>query len=58
MKCTVLTVSRNFPQTHKRKGEKTYFVEGILTGRKKTTIRGNPDRWIKIAERVNSGEMY
>lgn len=30
MKTYVLTVSRQFPVTHKRKGEPTYFVEKIL----------------------------
>lgn len=30
MKTYVLTVSRYFPTTHKRKGEPTYFVEKIL----------------------------
>ena len=32
MKTYVLTVSRNFPKTHKRHGELTHFVEKILVG--------------------------
>jgi hypothetical protein len=30
MKTHVITVSRNFPSTHKRKGEETFFPEKIL----------------------------
>ena len=32
MKTYVLTVSRNFPKTHKRVGEQTHFVEKLLVG--------------------------
>lgn len=32
MKTFVLTVSRKFPTTHKRKGEPTFFVEKIFKG--------------------------
>ena len=34
MKTYVLTVSRTFPETHKRAGEETYFSERILAGQK------------------------
>lgn len=34
MKTYVLTVSRYFPTTHKRKGEETCFVEKIYSGQK------------------------
>jgi hypothetical protein len=32
MKKYVLTVSRYFPATHKRKGEETHFIDSILSG--------------------------
>ena len=56
MKTFVLTVSRNFPQTHKRAGEPTRFIESIEDISKIHTIRGNYDLWVKRIEQVQKGE--
>ena len=59
-KTYVLTVSKHFPQTHKRSGEYTGFVENIrqlFSGncKKIHTIRSNYELWRKRAEEINSG---
>lgn len=63
-KTFVLTVSRSFPQTHKRKGEETLFVDKIqgnvrLNGeiwQKIHTIRSNYDLWLKRIKQVQEGK--
>lgn len=55
MKTYVLTVSRNFPTTHKRKGEPTHFFINIDAGIKKHTIRDNYPLWKKRIDDVNAG---
>ena len=52
-------VSRTFPATHPRKGEKTEFIEKIRTAnvwQKRHTIRGNHELWAKRFEKINNGE--
>lgn len=63
MKTYVLTVSRYFPTTHKRKGEPTHFVEKILENFEPTifipkihTIRSNYDLWAKRIKEVQEGK--
>lgn len=66
MKTFVLTVSKNFPQTHKRKGELTYFEDKIMKRYsdfnnflgwvKIHTIRANYELWNKRLEQVQSGK--
>lgn len=56
MKTYMLTVSRKFPGTHKRRGEETSFVERILSGEKIHTIRGNYKFWRKRFDKIESGE--
>jgi hypothetical protein len=66
LKTYVLIVSRNFPTTHPRKGEPTYFPENILKGLnmntdesidpKGHTIRGNYDLWKKRIDEVAAGK--
>ena len=56
MKTYVLTVSRNFPSYHKRKGDDTNFVENIFAKIKIHTIRNNYDLWKKRIDEVNKGE--
>lgn len=55
MKTYVITVSRQFPTSHKRKGEPTYFVENIPE-KKRHTIRQNYELWKKRFERIHAGE--
>jgi hypothetical protein len=70
MKTHVLTVSRVFPVTHKRKGEETYFINKIEVALninqdtnlpfpcyepKLHTIRANYDFWKKRIDEVNEG---
>lgn len=63
MKTYVLTVSRFFPATHKRKGEETFFVDKILAGqtidsnmwKKIHTIRANYELWAKRIKEVQEG---
>ena len=64
MKTFVLTVSRVFPATHKRKGEQTYFADRILSGQtipsnkwmKIHTIRANYELWEKRIKQVQEGK--
>ena len=64
IKTFVLTVSRNFPMTHPRKGEPTYFECRIKSAisddqimwQKKHTCRGNYPLWKKRIEQVQAGE--
>ena len=56
MKTYVLMVSERFPQTHKRKGELTYFPTKIKNGEKIHTIRANYELWEKRAKQINDGK--
>jgi hypothetical protein len=64
MKTYVLMVSLNFPKTHKKAGEKTYFKEKIINGLaqltgekcKIHTIRLNFNFWEKRAKEINEGK--
>ena len=68
MKTYVLTVSRYFPATHKRKGEETFFVDKIRfmlggwnlsegkNGKKIHTIRANYELWAKRIKEVQEGK--
>lgn len=66
MKTFVLTVSRTFPATHKRKGELTYFEDKILKRysdfnnflgwQKIHTIRANYPFWEKRIKQVQEGK--
>lgn len=66
MKTFVLTVSKQFPKTHKRAGEPTEFVEKIYSincglpffpyDPKIHTIRSNYELWKKRAKDINEGK--
>lgn len=56
MKTFVITVSKEFMKSHPRSGEPTNFVESILCGTKKHTLRGNYKYWKNIVDQVNSGK--
>lgn len=68
MKTYVLTVSRVFPTTHKRKGEETGFISKIFAAIKPNedfndlidpkihTVRANYELWKKRIEQVQKGE--
>jgi hypothetical protein len=60
-KTFVLMVSKTFPQTHKRSGESTGFVENIKAlfspkNSKIHTIRSNYELWRKRSEQINEGK--
>lgn len=55
-KTYVLTVSRNFPVTHRRKGEPTNFVTSIFDLTKLHTIRTNYELWAKRVKEVQAGD--
>ena len=55
MKTYVLIVSERFPQTHKRRGELTYFPTKIKNGEKIHTIRANYDLWEKRINDIKNG---
>lgn len=60
-KTFVLTVSKQFPKTHKRDGESTGFVENIsklLTNdsEKIHTIQSNYELWNKRISEINEGK--
>jgi hypothetical protein len=54
-KTYVLTVSLNFPQTHARKGEATFFGSQIIDKSKIHTIRSNYPLWIQRIKEVQNG---
>lgn len=67
MKTHVVTISRTFPMTHKRKGEQTFFIEQInetfipvselpILGKKIHTIRANYLLWAKRIREVQEGK--
>ncbi len=56
MKTYVLTLSQNFPKTHKRAGEETQFVSKIFNGKKIHTIRANYELWEKRINEVKEGK--
>lgn len=56
MKQYVITVSKNFPITHSKKGHPTGFIESILAGIKIHTIRSNYEYWKKIADKIKQGK--
>ena len=66
LKTFILTVSRNFPTTHKRKGEPTYFEDKILKRysdfnnflgwQKLHTIRSNYELWSKRIKQIQEGK--
>ncbi len=61
MKTFVLTVSKQFPKTHKKAGKSTGFVENISRlfskdSEKIHTIRSNYDLWQKRAKEINEGK--
>lgn len=55
LKTHVIIVSEQFPSTHKRKGEETFFVNKIKNELKKHTIRKNYQLWKKRVDEVNKG---
>jgi hypothetical protein len=58
LKCYVITISKNFPATHPRQGEKTGFSERIENNTKIHTIRGNYEFWKKRMNDIESGIAY
>ncbi len=58
MKKYVLIVSEKFPQTHKRAGENTNFIQQIKDGVKKHTIRGNYELWKRRIDEIQAGNAY
>jgi len=67
VKTYVLTVSKTFPVTHKRKGERTFFQERIhealwpvtempILGKKIHTIRSNYPLWKNRIGQIQKGE--
>lgn len=57
MKTTyVITVSEQFPKTHKKSGLPTGFINAIALKLKKHTIRGNYLLWRNRFDKINKGE--
>ncbi len=54
----VITVSRNFPNEHERKGEETKFIESIESKIKIHTIRGSFELWKKRFHEIEKGNAY
>lgn len=55
LKTYVITISKKFPGYHPRKGDPTYFSSGIVSRRKKHTIRGNYALWKKRFDEIAAG---
>ncbi|WP_346856557.1 hypothetical protein [uncultured Draconibacterium sp.] len=58
LKCYVITVSKNFPVSHPKKGTPTGFKAKIGDKTKKHTIRGNYELWQKRFEQINQDKAY
>jgi len=61
IKVFVLTVSKQFPKTHKKSGQDTGFVQNISKlftseNTKIHTLRGNYELWKKRIEQINEGK--
>lgn len=56
MKTYPLIISEWFPQSHPRAGEPTRFFLAVHSGKKKHTIRNNPEWWQPRIEKVAAGE--
>ncbi len=54
-KTYILIISKVFPQTHKRQGEPTNFVDSIAYLNKIHTIRSNFELWEKRIAEINAG---
>jgi hypothetical protein len=55
MKKYIITISKNFPAYHIKKGQPTNFALNYLKKIKKHTIRGNYAFWKKRIDEVNAG---
>ncbi len=56
IKTYVITLAKNFPGYHKRKGDKTNFEHKYWSKEKIHTIRGNYPLWKKRLDKVIKGE--
>lgn len=56
MKTFVITISRQFPKSHKNAGAETYFINAITGGAKLHTIRANYKLWNNRIEEVLDGK--
>lgn len=50
-----LQMSKIFPKTHPRKGERTFFEESVANGSKKHTIRGHYEHWKRAIDECKTG---
>jgi len=58
MKCYVLMVSRFYPKSEIKAGQRTGLIEAILSGTKIHTIRGNYPWWLKRSIEITEGRGY
>lgn len=56
MKTYVITLAKQFPGTHPKKGLPTGFAAAFLSGEKIHTIRGNYDYWAPKLQEVIEGK--
>lgn len=56
MKTYVLTLSKQFPHSHKRAGEPTLFAARVFQREKIHTIRNNYPLWAKRIKEIQQGE--
>ena len=56
MKIYVLTLAKNFMQSHPKAGQPTHFFKKIQSGEKIHTIRGNYELWHKRITDINNGK--
>lgn len=54
MKIYPIIISQNFLKSHRRAGEETGFIEKIIDGRKKHTVRMNYKYWAKRVETIQA----
>jgi hypothetical protein len=58
LKCYVITISKNFPASHPKKGIPTFFGYKIMNDKKIHTIRSNYDLWKKRIDQITAGKAY
>lgn len=52
----VISIADKFPPCHPKNRQPTEFLKSVLSGEKTHTVRGNYEKWVQRAEKINNGE--
>jgi len=56
--CYVIMIAQKFLKGHRRAGQETDFESFVVSGNKKTTIRGNYSLWLKRFQKIQADQAY